>query len=273
MADEICLLKSVKDFIEIASECYRLGWNERNGGNISYLLEESELEPILKLKNKDERIISLEFNAKEISKKYFLVTGSGKYFKNIKKEPEVSLGIIQINDNGTGYKIIWGFKDNGIATSELSTHLMSHIVRLKIDPNHRAILHCHTPYINALSFTSRLNDREITKLLWRMISECVIVFPEGIGVIPWEVPGTELIGKMTSQKMKDARLVLWPHHGVFAAGVNMDEAFGLIETAEKAAQIYTIAQEQGEIRQYITDEQLSEIIKAYNLKIRNELFK
>ena len=32
----------VKEMIETTSNLYRLGWDERNGGNISYLLKEEE---------------------------------------------------------------------------------------------------------------------------------------------------------------------------------------------------------------------------------------
>ena len=109
---------------------------------------------------------------------------------------------------------------------------------------------------------------KITKILWSMISECIIVFPEGIGIIPWEVPGTLEIGKKTAEKMKDVRLVLWPHHGVFASGSTLDDAFGLIETAEKAAEIFTIACQQGGIKQAITDHQLYETAKAFHVTPR-----
>lgn len=38
--------------------------------------------------------------------------------------------------------------------------------------------------------------------------------------------------------MKTARLVVWAQHGIYGAGKELDETFGLIETAEKAAEIY-----------------------------------
>ena len=48
------------------------------------------------------------------------------------------------------------------------------------------------------------------------------------------VPGTNEIGEATAEKMKETRLVLWPQHGIYGSGKDMDEVFGLIETAEKA---------------------------------------
>jgi rhamnulose-1-phosphate aldolase len=38
--------------------------------------------------------------------------------------------------------------------------------------------------------------------------------------------------------MKTSRLVVWAQHGIYGAGRSLDETFGLIETAEKAAGIF-----------------------------------
>lgn len=40
--------------------------------------------------------------------------------------------------------------------------------------------------------------------------------------------------------MKEFRVVIWGMHGIYGAGRTMDEAFGLVETVEKAAQIYML---------------------------------
>ena len=70
----------LKEFTKTTSNMYRLGWDERNGGNISYLLDEEEIRDyeISKVK----REIPLGFNAHELIGRYFLMTGTGKYFKN-----------------------------------------------------------------------------------------------------------------------------------------------------------------------------------------------
>ena len=46
--------------------------------------------------------------------------------------------------------------------------------------------------------------------------------------------GTNEIGAATAKKMEEFRLVVWSMHGIYGAGRTMDEAFGLIETVEKA---------------------------------------
>lgn len=56
----------------------------------------------------------------------------------------------------------------------------------------------------------------------------------------WMLCGTNEIGEATAEKMKEFRLIIWGMHGVYGAGKTMDETFGLIETVEKAAQIYML---------------------------------
>ena len=41
-----------------------------------------------------------------------------------------------------------------------------------------------------------------TRSLWRMCTECMMVFPDGIAVLPWMMGGTESIGQATAEKMK-----------------------------------------------------------------------
>ena len=66
-----------------------------------------------------------------------------------------------------------------------------------------------------------------------MATECPVVFPAGIGVVPWMVPGGREIAVATSELMKKYDLAIWAHHGMFAAGEDFDLTFGLMHTAEK----------------------------------------
>jgi len=254
----------LQEMTKTTANLYRLGWDERNGGNISYLLKEDEVAEYLDV-NDVKRTVPMIFDGAELAGKYFIVTGSGKYFKNVIDDPAVNLGIIRITEDGKSLDILWGLEDGGVPTSELPSHLMSHIERLKADPNHRVIMHCHATNLIGMTFTHSLDEVAFTKTLWQMCTECIVVFPEGIGIIPWMVPGTDSIGEATAAKMKDVRSVIWPHHGIFGAGTTMDETFGLIETAEKAAEVYTVVCAQGSVKQTITDQQLQDLADAFGV--------
>ena len=73
----------IRDIGAIYKKMYRLGWNERNGGNISMRLDESEIEDYLDLACV-KWDIPLSHAFPGMVGKYFVVTGTQKYFKNIK---------------------------------------------------------------------------------------------------------------------------------------------------------------------------------------------
>jgi rhamnulose-1-phosphate aldolase len=253
----------IQEMSEITRHMWELGWDELNGGNVSYLLDENEvakyinvLEPL--------RIIKLTFPVTELAGKYFIVTGSGKYFRNVIKDPEANLGVLRVSANGESVEVLWGLRNGAVPTSELASHFMSHIERLKVDPTHRIVLHTHATNVIAMTFTHDLDELKFTKTLWEMCTECLVVFPDGVGVIPWIVPGSSEIGRETAKKMKDHRLVIWPQHGIFGTGSTMDATFGLVETVEKAATIYNLIGGR-EIKQKITDQQLWDLAKAFGV--------
>ena len=257
----------LREMCKTISNMYRLGWDERNGGNVSLLLDENEVAKYLDLK-KVKRTIPIGFDAKELAGKIFLVTGTGKYFKNVEDDPENNLGIIRIAPDGVTAELLWGYADGGRFTSELPAHLMSHIARLKVNRKNRVVMHCHPVNLLCMTFVHSLDEREFTRSLWRTCTECMVVFPDGIGVLPWMLCGTPEIGIATAEKMNDFRLVVWAQHGIYGAGADLDETFGLIETAEKGAEIYMKTLPHP-ILQTITDEDLKVIAKAFNVTYKD----
>ena len=257
----------LREMCKTVSNMYRLGWDERNGGNVSLLLDEAEVAPYLNLK-KVIRTIPIGFDARELVGRIFLVTGTGKYFKNVEDDPENNLGIIRIAEDGATAELLWGYADGGRFTSELPAHLMSHIARLRVNPKNRVVMHCHPVNLLAMTFIHSLDDREFTRSLWRTCTECMVVFPDGIGVLPWMLCGTPEIGVATAEKMNDVRLVVWAQHGIYGAGADLDETFGLIETAEKGAEIYMKTLPHP-ILQTITDEDLKTIAKAFKVSYKD----
>lgn len=252
----------VKELCKITSNMYRQGWDERNGGNVSVLLDEEQVKEYLDTDNVL-RVIPTGFDAKELVGKYFIVTGTGKYFKNVEGDPETSLGIIRIGADGKTAELLWGYRDGGKFTSELPAHLMTHATRLKIDPNHRVVMHTHPTYTICMSAVLKTDDRVFTEKLWRNNTEAIVVFPDGVGVLPCMVCGTNEIGEATAEKMKEYRLVVWANHGIYGVGKDIDEAFGLIETVEKTAQLYMLTL--GHVVNEIGDDVLQGLVDLWHL--------
>ena len=178
-------------------------------------------------------------------------------------DPETNLGIIRIAADGTTAELLWGYKDGGRFTSELPAHLMSHMARLSIDPLHRVVMHSHPTYTIAMNAVCPVDEKDFTHKLWQSNTESIVVFPDGVGILPCMVCGTTEIGEATAEKMKKFRLVVWTNHGIYGTGRDMDEAFGLIETVEKTAQIYMLAL--GHTVNVIPDETLKALAKRFDV--------
>ena len=61
-------------------------------------------------------------------------------------------------------------------------------------------------------------------------------------------------------------LVLWPFHGVFGSGPTLDETFGLIDTAEKSAEVLVKVLSMGGMKQTITRDELIALGKRFNVQ-------
>ena len=258
----------VEEMKKTTANMYRLGWDERNGGNISYLLDTEEVAEYLDL-NHVIRTIPIGFDATVLAGKIFIVTGSGKYFKNVEFDPALNLGIVRIAEDGTTAELLWGFSDGGRFTSEMPAHLMSHIARLSVDPENRVVMHTHPTYTLAMNYVHELNEKTFTHSLWEMCTECIVVFPDGIGILPWMLCGINEIGEATAEKMKEFRIVIWGMHGIYGVGKTLDEAFGLIETVEKAAQIYMLTAHLPRVNT-IKDEEMVELAEYFGVNYRKD---
>ena len=257
----------VQGFIRMCDDGWNQGWHERNGGNLSYRVKPEEVASVKE-----------NFEAKEwqpigtsvptLANEYFLVTGSGKYFRNVSIKPEDSICMIELDDKGENYRILWGLVNGGRPTSELPSHLMNHEVKVLVNPEYRVIYHAHTTNIIALTFVLPLKDEIFTRELWEMATECPVVFPSGIGVVPWMVPGGRDIAVETSKLMKQYDLAIWAHHGMFAAGFDFDLTFGLMHTAEKSAEILVkMLSMRPDKLQTITAQNFRDLAKDFNVTL------
>ena len=264
----------VREMCDTTANMYRLGWDERNGGNISYMLETEQVAEYLDLSKVIRTIPFMgvneeDFDASPLEGKIFIVTGTGKYFKNVEKDPETNLGIVRIGKGGKNIELLWGFKDGGRPTSEFPAHMMSHMARLKVDPENRVVMHSHPTNTLAMNYVHELDEKKFTHTLWEMCTECIVVFPDGVGVLPWMLCGMSEIGRATAKKMEEFRLVVWAMHGIYGAGKTMDETFGLIETVEKAAQIYMLTANLPR-KNTIKDEDMVKLVELFGVKYRKD---
>ena len=266
-------LEVVKKFALTCDDGFAQGWHEGNGGNLSYRMTAEEVEACKPYFTFDRPWVNLGVQADNLKNEYFMVTGTGKFFQNVKRDPAANICILEINDAGDSWRIVWGLENGARPTSEFPSHFMNHSVR-KAATNgaYRVIYHAHTPNLIAMTYIMPLTARDFTRALWQSATECPVVFPGGVGVVPWMVPGGADIAMATSELMKKYDAAVWAHHGLFVSGPDYDITFGLMHTIEKAAQIYMLAITAGggKIRQTITDDNLRAIAKEFGVELNEE---
>ena len=267
----------IKGFTRMCDDGWLQGWHERNGGNLTYRMTDEELEQARPFFDAEPRPwVKMGVKGENLAGQYFVSTGSGKYMRNVAGAPAENIGIVEINETGDAFRIVWGLLNGARPTSEFESHYMNHCVTAaRTDGANRVIYHAHTPGIIEMSFIVPLEDRAFTRVLWQMMTECVVVFPGGVGVVPWMVPGGPAIAEASSELMKTYDTSVWAHHGLFAAGPDFDTTFGLAHTVEKAAELYVAARAANggsdKFLNVISDQGLKDTCRDFNIAI-NEAF-
>jgi rhamnulose-1-phosphate aldolase len=255
-------MPEVQELLRTADAIYHKGWAERNGGNLSRLLI---------LPNEPDFYVQREFPLtidvpENLLGQLVIITGSGVYLKNVMREPEASLALLRIRPDRA--ELLWGLSGTfDRPSSELAAHLLSHGVRLAADPSHRVLVHTHATNAVAMSAVVPLDEREFTLKLWRQCTEAVMFLYDGVAVLPWMPCGTAEIGLRTADKLADRRAVIWARHGVFASGASADEALGLVEIIDKAAELY-LKIAHLPVTFELSDEQLREMSALLGLTVR-----
>ena len=194
MSNSIIDAGFVKAFAKLFDDAYNKGWHERNGGNLSYRIKEEELEPVYSLLSFDREFAPVGITAENLANEFFLVTGSGKYFQNVKADVENNAAIIQIDETGSAYRIVWGLTSGGVPTSELPTHLINHSIKKEATNGlHRVIMHSHPANTIALTFVLPLDTKVFSRELWEMMTECPIVFPKVSVFCPGGFPAVPIL--------------------------------------------------------------------------------
>lgn len=255
-------LKSL--FIQITSIAQILwdrGWAERNAGNFSInvtgFFNEKELDRLSAYP-----FFPLSKRYPTLARTLFLVSGTGTRMRDMAKHPVENVCFVYISESGSAYHII---DDNPEGdplrpTSELSTHLAIQQQLLQKKSTEKVVLHAHVTELIALSQLARFtSEKAINALLWGMHPETLLFLPDGVGFIPFILPGSETIALATLKSFETHKLVLWEKHGCMALGASLPEAFDHLDLVAKSARIYFLCKSAGMDPEGLNNMQLKEI--------------
>ena len=253
----------VAEVAEVAGYLWQKGWAERNGGNITINITDMIDDEIRKMQAIS-GIIPVGRTLPHLKDCYFFCKGTNKRMRDLARLPMDNGSVIRILDDCSSYEII---ADHPIKpTSELASHLSMHNYLIGKGSSYRAALHTHP--IDLIAMTHHpdyLKKDVLTNLLWSMIPETRAFCPRGLGIVPYKTPGSFELADATVKELEKYDVVMWEKHGVVAVGEDIMEAFDMIDTLSKSAQIYLTARSMGFEPEGLTPEQMNEMKITFNL--------
>lgn len=252
----------IAELAEVAGFLWEKGWAERNAGNISVnitgLISSSSY-------HFDEApVIPLEKEYPGLDKNVFLVTATGTRMRDLARDPEQGLSLLQMTGNGKSYKVAeLHRKQKSFPTSELPTHLLVQEMLKRTNPGMKVLIHAHVPEFIALTHIGEFKSEEgLNRMLLSMHPEIKMFIPQGTGFVPYSVPGTTSIAKETVRVLENHHIAVWEKHGVLATGSSVHETFDTIDLLAKAAKIFFLCRNAGYSPEGLTEQQVNDIPEA-----------
>lgn len=257
------LEKEVMKVAEVAGYLWQKGWAERNGGNITINITEYVDDEIRKMPAIN-GIKEIGMTLPHLKGCYFFCKGTNKRMRDLARWPMDNGSFIRILDDCASYEII---ADNPVQpTSELPSHLDVHNHLIEKGSPYKASLHTHPIELVAMSHIRKFLGKDVlTNLLWSMIPETKAFCPRGLGIIPYEMPSSIDLANATIKELDDYDVVMWEKHGVFAIGPDIMEAFDMVDTLVKSAMIYINCKNMGFEPEGMSQQQMTDLTKAFNL--------
>jgi rhamnulose-1-phosphate aldolase len=267
MADNSPLERLLEEMGEVGKRLSDTGAAEGAAGNLSLCirlpLNVTDIFP-------DITMIDLPVPVPDLAGANLIVTGSGRRLREIADAPAANLACMVVLDGGLQGMM---FSSSGAqfkrVTSEFNSHLAIHQDQMRLRPVElHAVVHAQPRYATFLSHIPKYQKEEyFNSHLLRWQPETIMNFPEGIGVLPFLLPGSEQLMKETMISMRDHQMVVWSQHGVIVrADESILHALDLVEYLETAAQYEVLNLYTGETSSGIDPQHLRAIAEIWNVK-------
>lgn len=215
-------------------------------------------------------VLRLPETAPELAGRAFLVSGSGRRLREIIHDPAANLGCVIVDEGGvTGRLYTSQRRLFERLTSEFNSHLAVHRDQVALTgTNFHAVIHAQPPHLTYLSHIPRyLDESYLNRRLLRWQPETIINLPEGVGVIPFRLPGSPELMSANVAMLRTHRVVLWAKHGVMArSDQSVKRASDRIEYAETGARYEYMNLVNGEQAEGLSDDEMRALCRAFNVQ-------
>ena len=199
-----------------------------------------------------------------------LVTGSGRRLREIIHDPAANLGCVAVDPGGrTGKLYTSPRRLFERLTSEFNSHLAVHQDQVaSTGTNFHAVVHAQPIYLTYLSHLPRYRDQEfLSRHLLRWQPETIVNLPEGIGCLPFLLPGSPKLMAANVESLRRYRVTVWSKHGIMArSDTSVKRAADRIEYAETGARYEYMNLANGEQGEGLTPDEIVRFCESLGLK-------
>jgi rhamnulose-1-phosphate aldolase len=252
----------VEQLADIGQRLAEIQAIEGAAGNISVFTH--ELAPLAPCFVK-QSLFQLPVPAAALKGGWLVVSGSGRRLRDIGRHPTTTLCVLHLDQNGT-HATLYAASDL-YPSSELNSHLAIHSTYCQThNPSQHVVLHAQPPYLTYLSHIMPAGDTTtFNRRLLRWQPETILVFPEGIGLLPFQVPGSPEQATLTASATQLHRAVVWQQHGIIVRADSVAQACDLIQYAEAAARYEYLNLQAGEPAAGLSEDQLRHICEHWDI--------
>lgn len=222
----------------VAEQLFERNWAEKNAGNFSIRLLD-EYNPPNNAEESHSILFGTTFQA--LRNQHLLMKSSGAKMRDIAKNPKSGTGLLIISSDGESGKY-FPLMENCQHTKP-SSELLSHLNIQEYLASHSPSMNCvlHTHPLETIVFSHLMKEKSITELnqiLLSMHAEIPMLFPSGVGFIPFLEPGSLELAKASVAGLEQHSVLIWEKHGCLSIGKNLSDTYDSIDIINKGCSIY-----------------------------------
>jgi rhamnulose-1-phosphate aldolase len=214
--------------------------------------------------------IQLPLPAPHLAGHTVIVTGSGRRLRDLAADPAANLGAVVIAADGVTATLHTA--PNRLferLTSEWNSHLAVHDDTVaRTGTNFHAVVHAQPPHLTYLSHIPAYQDEAFFNArVMRWEPETIVQLPAGVGVLPFMLPGSDMLMAANVESLRTHRIDLWCKHGVMArSDLSVTRAVDRIEYAEAAARFEYMDLVAGGRAQGLTRDEARQVVEAFGVQ-------
>jgi rhamnulose-1-phosphate aldolase len=215
------------------------------------------------------RQVDLPYPSPALAGHTVVITGSGCRLRSLADDPEGNVGFLVVDANGTSAALhLAGRGPFTRPTVELNSHLAVHDDHVAMRGlRFHAIVHAQPLHLTLLSTVPEYASTVgLTDRLLRWQAETIVHLPEGLGYLPFMVPGSDELTAANLESLRHHQLVVWAKHGVMArSDESVLAACDRVEYAETAARYEYLNLAIGGRGTGLTNAELGRVVRTFGV--------